>query len=222
MDFNLHELLFGFHKIKDGNILYKEKSFNELYNSMDPSINDLVMSDKDKGINKELLPFSDYTNESDSIAGTENKELVQYNTEALNKDQLSKTDPSYVPNLPKRTNPGPGFNVPENEALLQDEIMKYLDYSSHVLNHFKKMDLEVAIEQKINTLRMVETLNFRINFAQDALINKVPTMPNEQKQIILRNKILSDLEGMNLIKSKGEARILLLTSRIEFIENKKK
>jgi hypothetical protein len=50
--------------------------------------------------------------------------------------------------FPKTINPGPGFNVPGGEVPIRDEICKHIDYNSHILNQFKKMDLKTALEQR--------------------------------------------------------------------------
>ena len=60
--------------------------------------------------------------------------------------------------LPRRTNPGPGFNVPGGEVPIRDEICQHIDYNTHILSQFKKMDLETAIEQRNNNLIFIRVI----------------------------------------------------------------
>lgn len=119
--------------------------------------------------------------------------------------------------FPKKINPGPGFNVPGGEVPIRDEICQHIDYNSHILNQFKKMDLETAIQQRNNYLKYVETINNKLNYAQNVL-SKLPEVPNTDYEYRLKAKIMSDLEGLNRAKIRSEARATLLLSRIEFIQ----
>jgi len=118
---------------------------------------------------------------------------------------------------PNRVNPGPGFNVPGGEVPIRDEICQHIDYNTHILKQFKTMDLEVAIVQRNNNLSMIEWLEQKLSFAQNALA-KIPTIPTTEHEFRLKNKIISDLNDMHNKKVRAEARITLLNSRIQFIE----
>jgi hypothetical protein len=61
-------------------------------------------------------------------------------------------------------------------------------------------------------------MNAKIAFAEEAL-NKVPAIPTTEYEFRLRNQILRDLEGLNRVKVRSEARSTLLSSRIKFIED---
>jgi hypothetical protein len=61
-------------------------------------------------------------------------------------------------------------------------------------------------------------MNSKIAFAQETL-NKVPTIPTTEYEFKLRNQILRDLEGLNRVKVRSEARSTLLEARIKFIED---
>jgi hypothetical protein len=81
------------------------------------------------------------------------------------------------------------------------------------------MSLETAIEQRNNYLAYVKLLESKLAFAQNAL-TKVPEIPTTEQDFRLRNQILRDLDSMGKVKIRNEARATLLSSRIEFIENK--
>jgi hypothetical protein len=123
--------------------------------------------------------------------------------------------------FPKTINPGPGFNVPGGEVPLQDEICKHIDYNSHILRQFKNMDLKTAIEQRDNYLKLRQVMEQKISYAQDAL-SKVPAIPTNEHEYRLKNKILSDLDDLNKIKVRAEAKATLINSRIEFIQIQRK
>jgi hypothetical protein len=61
-------------------------------------------------------------------------------------------------------------------------------------------------------------MNAKIAFAEEAL-NRVPTNPTTEYEFKLRNQISRDLEGLNKVKARSEARSTLLSSRIKFIED---
>ena len=119
--------------------------------------------------------------------------------------------------FPKTINPGPGFNVPGGEVPLRDEICKHIDYNSHILNQFKKMDLKTALEQRDNYLRYIQVINAKTSFAQETL-SKVPEIPTSNYEHRLKNTILKDLHELNEQKIRAEAKAILLNSRIEFIQ----
>jgi len=121
--------------------------------------------------------------------------------------------------FPKKTNPGPGFNVLGGEVPYNDSIVQYLDYNTHYLIHFKNLDLETAIEQRNNNLLLIRITEGKLNYARNAL-SKIPSIPTTEYEFRLRNQIISDLDTFNRNKIKAEARTTLLTSRIEFIEGK--
>jgi len=81
--------------------------------------------------------------------------------------------------FPKTINPGPGFNVPGGEVPIRDEICKHIDYNSHILNQFKKMDLKTAVEQRDNYIKYIQVMEQKTSFAQEAL-SKVPTIPTNE------------------------------------------
>lgn len=226
LNINLDQLLYGYDKMNMGGDGSTVEPFKpKLYNAMNMDSNDESNPnkglDKGKGIDKQVHP------NYDGIVG-ENRSFDQ------SQNQVKATEPanpfmarwSKIYNdmnsgslLPKRTNPGPGFNVPGGEVPYNDDIVKHLDYNIHFLSQFKKMDLETAIEQRDNTLLMLKVTEGKLNYANNAL-SKIPTIPTSEYEFKLKNKILSDLDTMNRSKIKAEARVTLLTSRIEFIEAK--
>jgi len=121
---------------------------------------------------------------------------------------------------PKGTNPGPGFNVPGGVVPISDDICKSINYNSHILRQYRTMDLEIAIEQRNNTLTLIRVLDHKLAYAQNAL-QQVPTIPTNEREYKLRNVILKDINDMTQTKSNSEGRAILLKSRIEFIENNK-
>jgi len=119
--------------------------------------------------------------------------------------------------FPEKSYPGPGFNVPGGEVPIRDEICKHIDYNSHILNQFRKMDLETAIEQRNNNIKLIEMMNKKTGFAQN-MLSKVPETPTTAYDIRLKATIMSDLEELNKNRIRAEARATLLNSRIEFIQ----
>jgi hypothetical protein len=107
--------------------------------------------------------------------------------------------------------------VPGGEVPIRDEICQHIDYNTHILNQFKKMDLYTSIEQRNNNLKLVEMMNRKMSFAQDVL-SKIPEGSATDRDIRLRAKIMSDLEELNRNRIRAEARATLLLSRIEFIQ----
>jgi hypothetical protein len=62
----------------------------------------------------------------------------------------------------------------------------------------------------------IQYMAARIAHAEGAL-SKIPTIPTNDQEFMLRNKILSDIESLSKIKVRSEARIALLESRLNFI-----
>ena len=244
-NFNLHQLLFGLktHKIGDDVNLGDFKP--KLYNPMDMDIDDDngdgdnsgKSLDKGKGVDLESHP--NYYGDK-NVQKTEN---TDDNSKLLDKEKditpamPQATEPplsiwkKVFPGIdqadvffPKRVNPGPGFNVPGGEVPIRDEICQHIDYNSHILNQFRKMDLETAIEQRNNNIKLIEMMNKKTGFAQN-MLSKVPETPTTAYDIKLKATIMSDLEELNRNRIRAEARATLLNSRIEFIQievNKKK
>jgi hypothetical protein len=79
------------------------------------------------------------------------------------------------------------------------------------------MDLETAVQQRDRYHLCVQIMSGKIAFAQEAL-GKVPTIPTTEYEFKLRNQISRDLDGLNRVKVRSEARATLLNSRILFIE----
>jgi hypothetical protein len=244
INFNLNEIWFGLHRIEGNAPSLDTKEFKpKIYNAMDSDNNmetdspmetdDVMESDKDsnsgkpldkgKGVDREVHPFhgsninnaiiEDMTKPSDK-----GKEITPVTEPpfALWKRVFPGLDPSSIIH-PKRINPGPGFNVPGGQVPIRDEICKHIDYNSHILKQFRTMDLEVAIEQRNNNLRLINVLENKLAFAQNAL-SKIPQIPTTDYEFRLKNKIISDLNHMNNDKARAEARVTLLSSRIDFIQ----
>jgi hypothetical protein len=223
INFNLHQFLFGLDSMKMGGSSGEiTKPRYKLYNAMESEdgSGDTPLN-KGKGVDKEVHPF--YTG---------NKGVLGSNTQPLDEGQqvAPPTEPPFstwyrvFPGLdpasvffPKRINPGPGFNVPGGEVPIRDEICQYIDYNSHILNQFKKMDLETAINQRNNYLARIRVLDNKLGYAQEAF-TKMPANPTTEYEFKLKNHILNDLETMSKDKVRTEARATLLNSRIQFIE----
>jgi hypothetical protein len=234
INFNLKQLMFGFDTHKMGievNSLDLEKPKHKLYNTMD-SDSDVDMQDqsstekpvdKGKGIDRNIHPLYEGNENTDSgPSNNENKSLGKGNMIEPYLSTWNKVFPGLDPAsvfFPKRTNPGPGFNVPNGLVPINDEICKHIDYNTHILNQFKKMDLETAIEQRDNYLTKVKILDSKLAYAQDAL-SKVPANSTTEHEFKLRSQILNDLEVMSKDKVRSEARATLLNSRIQFIQIK--
>jgi hypothetical protein len=221
---NLHQLLFGLNTHKMGNETNIDEFKPKLYNSMDNPEDDSMEMDivednrgeslnKGKGVDRKVHPHPD------GYKPTEATPPMPQATEpplSIWKKVYPGLDPADV-FFPKRVNPGPGFNVPGGVVPIRDDICKHIDYNSHILNQFRTMDLETAIEQRNNNIRLVEALNHKLAFAQNAL-SRIPETPTTDYERRLKAKILSDLEGLNSTKIRSEARQTLLRSRIEFIQ----
>jgi hypothetical protein len=243
INFNINQFIFGFNTLKIGAepvYLNKlNKITNKLYNAMesdndsDSSHTTIKPLDKGKGIDRSIdesqsKPISkevdwreaeiNRINKWKSINWAEIRAKSITDTEAisLNKDKGIE-DPLFS-FLPKRTNPGPGFNVPGGEVPIKDDICKHINYNPYILSQYRNMDLETAIQQRDTYFLHLKVLHNKFMYAQDAL-TKVPTIPATEFDFKLRNKILSDLEAMNRDKISLEARATLIKSRVEFIEN---
>ena len=232
INFNLKQFLYGYDTMGAGND-YTSKDFKaKLYNAMesdamesddgpDPS----KQIDKGKGIDKGY-------NEGNVESGAKPLDKGKGIERRVPRIELGPghcTEPPFVtwsrvfPGLdpasvffPKTINPGPGFNVPGGEVPLQDDICKHIDYNSHILNQFKKMDLKTAIEQRDNYIKYLEVIKHKTAYAQDTL-SKVPETPTSDYEHKLKNTILRDLQDLNMQKIRAEAKATLLNSRIEFI-----
>jgi len=227
INFSLKELLFGMDTMKLGgqstNINYKPKFYNAM--DLDEEADSGQKLDKGKGIDREAHPNYDRYGgvrtgilESELQPSNKGKEVASASEPPL--ATWSRVFPGLDPAsvfFPKKINPGPGFNVPGGEVPIRDEICKHIDYNSHILSQFKKMDLETAVEQRNNYLKFVQILDNKIAYAQ-GVYTKIPTIPRTEYEFKLRNQILMDLEGLNRDKVRSEAKATLLTSRIQFIE----
>jgi len=58
----------------------------------------------------------------------------------------------------------------------------------------------------------------KIAYAEQ-MLNKVPAIPTNKIEFKLINQIISDLEGLHIVKDRSDARITLLNTRIKFIED---
>ena len=212
INFNLEQLLFGFHTIENSN-LKVDKFEVKRYNAMESSDggNSGQSSDKGKGIEPPQHPSH----------GPElgRPLLFTYAREphlSLFRKVFPGLDPTTLANS-NRINPGPGFNVPGWDVPLTDEICKHLDYNVHILRQYRTMDLEVAIIQKNNALALIRVLEGKYSFAQNAL-TKIPAIPTTEHEFKLKDQILEDLKNLHSNKIRTEAKVILLNSRIEFIE----
>jgi len=100
---------------------------------------------------------------------------------------------------------------------ISEDICKHIDYNTNILSQFKKMDLQTAIEQRNNNLKVIESMNEKLAYAESVL-TKLPTNPTTEYEYNLKNRIIRDLEAFNKVKVRSEARTVLLNSRIQFIE----
>jgi hypothetical protein len=231
INFNLNQFLYGYQKM--GGDSSSSKDFKpKLYNAMesDDRLDTSQQTDKGKGIDK---------GNTESNAENEAKPLDKGKgiDKRLHPVELGPghcTEPPFVtwsrifPGVdpasvffPKTINPGPGFNVPGGEVPLRDEICKHIDYNSHILSQFKKMDLNTAIEQRDNYLKYIQVINEKTAYAQETL-SKVPEIPTSDYEHRLKNTIFRDLHDLNEKKIRAEAKAILLNSRIEFIQINRK
>ncbi len=240
INFNLKQFLYGYDTMGTGDD-HGSKDFKvKLYNAME-SDNESDLSkqiDKGKGIDK---GYNEGNPESEAKPLDKGKD-IDSEAKPLDKgkgiDRVHRielgpghcTEPPFVtwsrvfPGLdpasvffPKTINPGPGFNVPGGEVPIRDDICKHIDYNSHILSQFKKMDLKTAIEQRDNYLKYIQVINQKSSYAQDTL-SKIPEIPTSDYEHRLKNTILRDLQNLNMQKVRAEGKATLLNSRIEFIQ----
>lgn len=230
INFNLKQFIYGYDTMKAGLGSSIEDPKSKLYHAMesDEESNPIKRLDKGKGIDRESDPFYDRDALSEeAMTDTETKPLdkgkeVVQPTEPVEPHMFtwSRVFPGVDPAsvfFPKKINPGAGFNVPGGEVPIRDEICQHIDYNTHILSQFKKMDLGTAIEQRNNNLLFVRVIEGKLDFAKNTL-EKMPTIPTTEYEFKLKNQILRDIDSLNRDKVRAEARATLLTSRIEFIE----
>jgi hypothetical protein len=228
INFNLKQFLYGYDTM-GADYNYSSKDFKaKLYNAMEcvDESDSSKQIEKGKGVDKS---YNEGNNETEAKPLDKGKGIDR----RMHRIELGPghcTEPPFVtwsrvfPGVdpasvffPKTINPGPGFNVPEGEVPLQDEICKHIDYNSHILSQFKKMDLKTAIEQRDNYLKYLQVINQKTSYAQETL-SKVPEIPTNDYEHRLKNTILRDLHNLNMQKIRAEAKATLLNSRIEFIQ----
>jgi len=211
ININLHEFIFGLDTMKVDGPSTSEimKPRHKLYNAMESNDgSDNTPSDKGKGIDRQVHPF--YT------GGQGTDRALDSDNQSLDKDK--QVDPTWGLFL-KKTNPGPGFNVPGGEVPIQDDICKHIGYNSHILTQFKTMDLETAITQRDNNLTLIRVMEQKEGYAQEAFA-KMPVFPRTEAELKQKDEIIKDLNEINTAKTRAEARATLLNSRIQFIEIK--
>lgn len=249
INFNLKEIFFGLNTLNEGKGSslqdFKPKLYNAMNNEESYSNNSLDKGkgvdrdiypqfglDKGKDVNKNFNPNNDInkgtmtegsTSQNNSLGKVKN--IPNLNSPPPVEAHMvtwSKVFPGMDPASifkPQRTNPGPGFNVPGGEVPIRDEICQHIDYNTHFLNQFKRMDLETAIEQRNNYLLLARVMETKIDYANNAL-SKLPIIPTNENQFNLKNKIMEDLNNLSKEKIRAEARATLITSRIEYIEHR--
>ena len=232
INFNLKQFLYGYDTMGAGGS-YSSKDFKvKIYNAMESAdgSESSEQIDKGKGIDK----GSDDDNGENGAKPLDKGKGIDRKVHRIELGPGHCTEPPFVtwsrvfPGLdptsvffPKTINPGPGFNVPGGEVPIQDDICKHIDYNSHILKQFKKMDLKTALEQRDNYVKFMQVLDQKAAYAQDTL-SKVPEIPTSEYEHKLRNTILRDLHRLNMQKVQAEAKATLLNSRIEFIEMNRK
>jgi hypothetical protein len=238
INLNLEELIYGKEKLTIGeNPSYKNEHKVKLYNSMDSNGESSSNNNIDKGKNidesytenLDYMPMDtddeplDKGKKVDKGKGVDKKvHSLPLTTEPPVEPHMvtwSKIFPGLDPRdilYPKRINPGPGFNVPGGEVPIRDDICKHIGYNSHILKQFKNMDLKTALEQRNNYLKNLEVLEERTKYAK-AVLSSIPEVPNE-RDYLTKLKILHDLDDYSKQKAQGEGRVILLNSRIEFIQ----
>ena len=227
INFNLKQFIYGYNTMGAGED-YLSKDFKvKLYNAMESNDDSYPSKeiDKGKGVDK---GYNEGNNESEAKSLDKGKGIDK-RVHRIELGPGHSTEPPFVtwsrvfPGVdpatvffPKTINPGPGFNVPGGIVPIQDEICKHIDYNSHILNQFKKMDLKTAIEQRDNYLKYIQVINQKTSYAQETL-SKVPEIPTNDYEQRLKNTILRDLHELNMQKVRAEGKATLLNSRIEFI-----
>lgn len=130
---------------------------------------------------------------------------------------FSGLNPNAVIFTPK-INPGPGFAVPGGVVPINDDICQHIDYNGHILTQFKTMDWHTAMQQRYNYWLCVHNMNGKIAYAEQAL-SRIPTTPTTELEFKIRNQIIQDIEALNRVKIRSEARATLLDSRLQFIQD---
>jgi hypothetical protein len=228
INFNLKQFLYGYDTMGTCNLPPSENFKAKLYNAMESNdeLDPGRHVDKGKGIDK---GYSEGSSENE-VKPQDKGKSIDRTVHPLYLGPGHSTEPPFVtwskvfPGVdpasvffPKTINPGPGFNVPGGEVPIRDDICKHIDYNSHILSQFKKMDLKTALEQRDNYLRYIEVINKKASFAQDTL-SKVPEIPTNEYEHKLKNTILRDLNALSQAKVRAEGKATLLNSRIEFIQ----
>lgn len=244
INFNLKQLIFGFHTLKIDDecleINKVKKTVKKFCNAMEShgDSDSHKPLDKGKGIDwgqnkvedvSESQPLDKGKGKGVDWQEAEIKRFEKWNAffssdkkpkvltpdeaEAFNKSRGVKD-----PYFPRGINPGPGFNVPGGEVPIRDEICEHIDYNTHILSQYKRMDLETAREQRGNYLVHLKILSDKRASAENFL-HHIPAVPTNEAELKLRNQILSDLDHMNRDRIRLEARATLINSRVEFIEN---
>ena len=214
INFNLNQFLYGYDTMGAGDSSTVKDIKAKLYNAMeseqgsDPNKH----IDKGKGIDKGFNEGKDRRVHRIELGPGHCTEPPFVTWSRV----FPGVDPASI-FFPKTINPGPGFNVPGGEVPIRDDICKHIDYNSHILNQFKKMDLKTAIEQRNNYLKCIDVLNKKTLYAQE-ILSKVPEIPTNEQEHRLKSKILWDLNDLNMKRARAEARATLLNSRIEFIQ----
>lgn len=243
INFNLNQFLYGYNTMALGGNSSDEELKVKLYNAMesDKDLNSGKGLDKGKGIDRgspedNNKSFETKVDTNMSLDKDKYIDRAAYPEENKGKSLSRLLGPGSAvePHLahwyrlhpgvdpqvlffPKKINFTPGFNVPGGEVPIHDDICKHIDYNTHILSQFKKMDLETAIEQRNNNLKLVEAMQAKITYAQEVLA-KVPSIPTTEYEFKLKNQILRDLDDLNRNKVRAEARATLLNSRVEYIE----
>ncbi len=243
-NFNLNDLLYGYNTMPLGGNSSSEELKVKLYNAMesDKDLNSGKGLDKGKGIDRgssdknksfetegdtESMPLDkDKDRAADPTnVGNKGKSVSRFTLGAGSAVEPHMANwyrlhPGVDPQVfffPKKSYFAPGFNVPGGEVPIRDDICKHIDYNTHILSQFKKMDLETAVQQRSNNLKLVSAMQTKITYAEGVL-SKIPTIPTTEYEFRLKNQILKDLEELNRNKVRAEARATLLNSRIQFIE----
>ncbi len=240
INFNLKQLLYGFDTMGADNSSTSKDFKVKLYNAMesddgsDTSQQTIKGKGIDKGSSEGIYKGSNEGNDESEAKPLDKGKGIDRKVHRIELGPGHCTEPPFVtwskvfPGLdpatvffPKTINPGPGFNVPGGEVPIHDEICKHIDYNSHILSQFKKMDLKTAIEQRDNYLKYIQVINEKTSFAQETL-SKVPEIPTSDYERSLKNTILRDLNDLGLKKIRAEAKATLLNSRIDFIHINRK
>jgi hypothetical protein len=227
INFNLKQFLYSYNTMGAGDDSPSDFK-TKLYNAMESE----DVSDPRKQIDKGKGIDNDYTQSGgeSEVKPLDKGKGIDRTVHPIRLGPGHSTEPPFVtwskvfPGVdpasvffPKTINPGPGFNVPGGEVPIRDEICKHIDYNSHILNQFKKMDLKTAVEQRDNYMKYIQVVEQKTSFAQEAL-SKVPAIPTNEYEYKLKNTILRDLDNLSKAKVRAEAKATLLNSRIEFIQ----